>query len=125
MPIVRAPERPTHELPNARFTSLATPSTAGASDTAVWIVELLPGTDAVPHTLTREEVFVVLDGRAAVLLGDEVGEARPGDAILVPAGVPFALAAAGDAAARLVCCLPGGGRAQLADGTVITPPWSE
>jgi quercetin dioxygenase-like cupin family protein len=44
---------------------LATPS-RGSRDTAVWQVEIDPGRPAVPHTLTREEVFVVLSGIATV-----------------------------------------------------------
>src|SRR6266702_287275 len=66
MPVLRAPAAPTHDLGHARFTSLATPS-RGATDTSVWTVEILPDTPATPHSLTREEVFVVLEGTAAVL----------------------------------------------------------
>ena len=42
MAVLPAPPRHTHELPGARFTSLATPS-RGSSDTSVWLVELAPG----------------------------------------------------------------------------------
>jgi mannose-6-phosphate isomerase-like protein (cupin superfamily) len=125
VPVIHAHAAPVHELPGARFTSLATPTTADATDTAVWLVEIAPGTPASPHTLTREEVFVVLDGRAAVRLGGMEAEAGPSDAVLVPAGVAFEIAPAGPDPVRMVCCLPVGGRARLADGTVLTPPWSE
>jgi mannose-6-phosphate isomerase-like protein (cupin superfamily) len=136
VPVVPAPTAPTHELPGTRFTSLATPSTAGATDTAVWLVEIEPGTPATPHSLTREEVFVVLEGRAVVRLGAEAGaagaagageaaEAGPSDAVLVPADVPFEITAAGPGPVRMLCCIPVGGRARLADGTLLTPPWSE
>ena len=83
MPVLKAPPAHTHELGGARFTSLATPS-RGSSDTCVWKVEIAPGTPGTPHRLTREEVFVVLAGRAEVRLGDTVSEAGPGDAIVVP-----------------------------------------
>jgi quercetin dioxygenase-like cupin family protein len=125
MPIVHAPGEPTHTLPGARFTALATPSTAGATDTAVWLVELLPGNLPTPHSLSREETFVVLDGRATVELAGERSTVGPGDAILVPADVPFCLDAAGASPVRLVCCFPVGGRARLADGTELVPPRSE
>src|SRR3954447_23618479 len=94
MAVLSAPPAPTHELGGARFTSLATPS-RGSSDTSVWLVEIGPGTPATPHQLTREEVFVVLDGHAEVRLGGEVSLAAAGDAIVVPAGGPLALAPAG------------------------------
>jgi len=123
MAVLPAPAEPTHELGGARFTSLATPS-RGSTDTSVWIVEIAPGTEGTPHHLTREEVFVVLAGRAEVRLGDDVSIAGTGDAIVVPPGVPFALAPIGNEALRAVCCLPVGGQGQLADGEPFTPPWA-
>jgi mannose-6-phosphate isomerase-like protein (cupin superfamily) len=124
MPVLTAPAAPTHELGGIRFTSLATPS-RGATDTAVWKVEILPGTPVTPHSLTREEVFIVLEGTASVRIADQAGQAQPGDAIVVPAGVEFELANAGREPLRLVCCLPVGGQARLADGATFTPPWAE
>jgi mannose-6-phosphate isomerase-like protein (cupin superfamily) len=124
MPVLTAPAAPTHELGGARFTSLATPS-RGATDTAVWQVEIRPGTPATPHSLTREEVFVVLEGTASVLIGGAAGEAGPGDAIVVPAGAEFELANAGTGPLRLLCCFPVGGQARLADGSTFTPPWAQ
>jgi quercetin dioxygenase-like cupin family protein len=123
MAVIPAPGTHTHELPGARFTSLATPS-RGSTDTSVWIVELEPGHPGQPHRLTREEVFVVLEGQAQVSLDGETSRAEPGDAIVVPAGVPFALAAVGEQPLRALCCLPVGGQGQLADGEPFTPPWA-
>lgn len=123
MAVVPAPAEPTHELGGARFTSLATPS-RGSTDTSVWLVEIAPGAAGAPHRLTREEVFVVLAGRAEVSLGEEITGAGPGDAIVVPPGVPFALAASGEEPLRALCCLPVGGQAQLPDGDPFTPPWA-
>ena len=124
MPVVPAPPTFTHELPGARFTSLATPS-RGSAETSVWLVELVPGAPGRPHRLTREEVFVVLEGTAEVRLGDTASLARSGDAIVVPPGIDFALAATGDQPLRALCCLPVGGQGQLADGDPFTPPWAE
>jgi mannose-6-phosphate isomerase-like protein (cupin superfamily) len=124
MPVLNAPAVPTHDLGGARFTSLATPS-RGATDTAVWKVEILPGTPATPHALTREEVFVVLEGKASVWIAGNDGRAEASDAIVVPAGAEFELTNAGAEPLRLLCCLPVGGRARLADGSTFTPPWAE
>ena len=123
MAVIPAPAAPTYELGGARFTSLATPS-RGSTDTSVWLVEIAPGTEGAPHQLTREEVFVVLAGRAEVRLGDTVSQADVGDAIVVPPGVRFALAPIGQEVLRAVCCLPVGGQGQLADGEPVTPPWA-
>ncbi|HEU4331969.1 MAG TPA: cupin domain-containing protein [Lapillicoccus sp.] len=124
MPVITAPPDTTHTLGSTRFTSLATPS-RGSQETSVWRVEIAPRTPATPHSLTREEVFVVLDGEATVEI-DGVGDAaRPGDAIVVPAGVEFALANDGDQPLRLLCCLPVGGQGRIADGDPFTPPWAQ
>ncbi len=124
MPVLTVPREPTHQLGGTRFTSLATPA-RGSSQTAVWQVEIDPGVPATPHSLTSEEVFVVLSGSASVDLDGEQRRAYPGDAIVVPAGVMFALANAGAEPLRMLCCLPVGGQARLADGTTFTPPWAE
>jgi quercetin dioxygenase-like cupin family protein len=124
MAVLPAPSAPTHELGDARFTSLATPS-RGSSETSVWLVEITPGGPGAPHRLTREEVFVVLSGRAEVTLAGEVSVAEAGDAIVVPPGVPFALAPAGEQPLRALCCLPVGGQGQVGDGEPFTPPWAQ
>jgi quercetin dioxygenase-like cupin family protein len=124
MPIVFAPDEPTHQVGPARFTSLATPS-RGSTDTAVWMVELEAGAPGTPHSLTREEIFVVLAGSAHVQMDGEVGVAGAGDAIVLPPGVRFELSNPGSTPARLVCVLPVGGEARLDDGTTFAPPWSE
>ncbi|HUR23327.1 MAG TPA: cupin domain-containing protein [Acidimicrobiales bacterium] len=124
MAVLHAPTSPTHELGGTRFTSLATPA-LGATDTAVWTVEILPGTPATPHSLTREEVFVVLEGTASVRIAGAADEAGAGDAIVVPAGAMFELSNAGAEPLRMLCCLPVGGQARLADGSTFTPPWAQ
>jgi quercetin dioxygenase-like cupin family protein len=124
MPVIPAPTEPTHDLGGTRFTSLATP-TRGSTETAVWQVEIEPGTPATPHSLTREEVFVVLAGTARAQIGDTSERAEAGDAIVVPADVRFVLDNVGPGPLRLLCCLPVGGQGRLDDGAAFTPPWAE
>lgn len=124
MPVLTKSDAATHDLPGTLFTSLATPS-RGTSETAVWQVEIAPGTPSTPHSLTREEVFVVLAGRATVRIGDvPAADAAAGDAIVVPAGVELELSNASGEPLRLICCLPVGGQAVVGDAT-FTPPWAE
>jgi quercetin dioxygenase-like cupin family protein len=124
MAVLTAPTAPTHELGQARFTSLATPS-RGSRETAVWRVEIAPGAPADLHSLTREEVFVVLEGEASVDIDGVSSCAHPGDAIVVPADVSFGLANEGDSPLRLLCCLPVGGQGRMPGGARFTPPWAE
>jgi mannose-6-phosphate isomerase-like protein (cupin superfamily) len=91
----------------------------------VWSVVIAPRTPATPHSLTREEIFVVLDGEAAVEIDGAPARAHPGDAIVVPAEVDFALANDGDAPLRLLCCFPVGGQGRLPGGEPFTPPWAQ
>ena len=124
MPVLPAPAAPTHDVGTARFTSLATPS-RGCTDTSVWWVEIEPGTAPTPHRLTREEIFVVLAGRARLRIDDQAAVAGVGDAIVVPPGVPFELTADGLEPVRALCVLPVGGQAQLDGGEPFTPPWAQ
>jgi quercetin dioxygenase-like cupin family protein len=123
MAIIPGPTRPTHELGGAHFTSLVTP-TRGSVETSVWIVEIDPGTPATPHSLTREEVFVVLDGTARVTIGGADGDAVAGDSFVVPPDTTFAVVNAGSAGLRMLCCLPVGGQART-EAAMFTPPWAE
>lgn len=123
MPVIAAPLSPTHQLGGTTFTSLATPS-RGSARTSVWEVQIAAGEAPTPHQLTDEEIFVVLEGVAAVTINGAAVPANVGDAIIVPAGVPFVLANAGAQPLRLLCCFPVGGQAVLADGEPFTPPWA-
>lgn len=123
MPVLPAPAVPTHDLGSIRFTSLATPS-RGSAETSVWTVEIDPGAPATPHTLTREEIFVVLGGTAAVTLDGHRSEAGTGDAFVVPRDTPFEVRNAGAGPLQMLCCLPVGGQACTEEAT-FTPPWAE
>lgn len=124
MPILREETRTTHLLHGARFTSLASPR-RGTRETSMWRVEIAPGTPATPHEVTREELLLLLAGRASVTLAGEVHEAGPGDVIVVPPGVRFELSVLGDDPLEAFVCFPVGGQARLADGTAFTPPWAQ
>lgn len=125
MPVVPAPNAPTHTLGGTSFTSLATPTRGGSGDTSVWRVSMEPGTTPTPHSLTREEVFVVLSGTAEVTIDGHRATARTGDVVVVPSEVGFGLGNSTDEPLELLCCLPVGGQARLADGSLLTPPWAQ
>jgi mannose-6-phosphate isomerase-like protein (cupin superfamily) len=129
MPIVTGADAPTFALPDTVFTGLAAPS-RGASENAVWRVRLTSTEAGAPHTLDREEVLVAVRGRAVASLDGAEHVVAEGDAIVVPAGVPFALRCAdpvdgGTPEFEAVAVLPVGGRACLAGGEPFTPPWAQ
>ena len=123
MAIIPAPAAPTHDLGPTKFTALVSP-TRGSAETSVWMVDIDPGTPATPHSLTREEVFVVLEGTASVILGGDPGTAMAGDAFVVPPDTRFELANDSTERLRLLCCLPVGGQARTDEAT-FTPPWAQ
>lgn len=124
MPVLTAPSAPTHEVGSTKFTSLATPS-KGTVSTAMWSVEIAPGTPPTPHSLTSEELFTVIAGTAHVKIAETEEVANVGDVIVIPADVVFVLSNPTSEPLRMLCCLPVGGQARLADGSVFTPPWAQ
>ena len=124
MPVLSTPSSHTHEVGTTRFTSLATPS-SGTTHTSIWSVEIAPGTPATPHSVTIEELFVVVAGRARVQMDGIESTANPGDVIVVPSDTVFALTNDDTEPLRLLCCLPVGGQARMADGSTFTPPWAQ
>ncbi|MDT4916680.1 MAG: hypothetical protein QOH89_1380 [Pseudonocardiales bacterium] len=124
MPVIDRPSAPTHELPGARFTSLATP-TRGSAETAVWEVRIAPGHPGTAHQLTREEVFVVLAGTGTARLGGVHHPVAAGSVIVVPPRTDFCLEAVGGGDLVALCCLPVGGQGVIGAGAPFTPPWAE
>ncbi|CUI02830.1 cupin domain-containing protein [Massilia antarctica] len=123
MPFIPACAAPTFNLHGASFTGLASPQ-RGATDTSVWIVTLNAGTPGIPHQLTREEIFVGLEGRAVATIGDQTHELTAGSALIVPPHTMFTLTNPDAAPFRAVAVLPVGGQALIADQPPFTPPWA-
>jgi len=123
MPIIRKNEAPVFDLPGLAVQGLASPA-RGSRETCVWRIALAPGAPGVPHAVTREEVFIATSGIAVAVVAGARHELRAGDALIVPAGVEFALSNPSDCAFEAVVTLPVGGQAVTSEGT-FTPPWAE
>jgi mannose-6-phosphate isomerase-like protein (cupin superfamily) len=123
MPFIATCDAPAFALHGAAFTGLASPS-RGASETAAWIVTLHSGTPATPHQLTREEIFVGLEGRAMATVGDQHYEVTPGSALIVPPHTMFTITNPDATPFKAVAVLPVGGQAMIAGKDPFTPPWA-
>jgi mannose-6-phosphate isomerase-like protein (cupin superfamily) len=123
MPVLSRPAAPTHELPGACFTSLATPTT-GSVDTSVWEVRLSPDHPAATHQLTRQEVFVILEGHGHATLAGVDHPLEAGSVLIVPAHTPFGIASSGEADLVALCCFPADGQAIMGNADPFTPPWA-
>jgi mannose-6-phosphate isomerase-like protein (cupin superfamily) len=123
MPIIRAADAPQFDLPGAQFTVLAAPS-LGSEGLCTWRLRLAAGPrDDAPHTLDRDEVFMVLSGTVQLTPGGEKLEA--GDAAVVPAGQPIQVRNLGGSDAEIHVAITAGFTATMADGTKVQPPWAK
>jgi mannose-6-phosphate isomerase-like protein (cupin superfamily) len=122
-PLIRPADAPVFDLPGVQFTGLAAPS-RGAQESSVWIVRVAAGTPGMAHQLTREEVLIVLEGRARATLRGCEYDLEPGSAFVIPARTDFALANPYAAPFRAVAVLPVGGQAIVGADT-FTPPWAQ
>jgi quercetin dioxygenase-like cupin family protein len=122
MPVVTPSEAPTFDAGAATITVLASPS-RGSTDTAAWRIQFAPGQPSPSHSLSREEIFVVVEGTLTARFADREETADAGGALIVPAGEEFTFMARGGPA-DAVCIMAVGGQA-TADGATFTPPWAE
>ena len=122
MPVIRAHESPTFELPGVRFSAYAAPS-RGSHELCTWQISVEPGHRAAAHTLDRDETFLVLSGRLRFTPdGDELG---PGDVAIVPAGEQILLTNPGPDEASAYVAIAAGFTATTADGDRLQPPWAQ
>ena len=121
--LLRAADAPRFQLPGLEFTGLASPS-RGSADLCTWRLTLEPGlTSPEPHTLDRQEIFMVTRGAIRLAPGSE--SVSVGDVAVVPAGTPIQVANAGEGEAEVVVAIAAGFTAAAADGSAIgTPPWA-
>jgi quercetin dioxygenase-like cupin family protein len=76
-----------------------------ATNFALGYVTLDPEGGQVPwHNHPEEEVYVLLEGRAEMCLGEERREMSAGQAVYVPSGVFHQLTNVGDTPARMLYC---------------------
>ncbi|HEY6175807.1 MAG TPA: cupin domain-containing protein [Kofleriaceae bacterium] len=123
MPIIASSSAPQFVLPGLTVTGLAAPS-RGARETCVWRLALAANTPGTPHTVDREEIFVVLAGRAVATVGGVSSELAPGDALIVPAQESFSLANPHAEVFEAIAVLPVGGLAAMPSGAPFSPPWT-
>lgn len=124
MPLIQGATAPTFTLPHAIFTGLAAPS-RGSAETSVWRVKLAPQAIGAPHSLTREEIFVAIAGRAVAEIDGERIEVAEGDALVVPAGRMLSLGNPHAEPFEAVCVFPVGGQARQGDADPFIPPWAQ
>jgi mannose-6-phosphate isomerase-like protein (cupin superfamily) len=122
VPVVRSTEAEIHHLPDASFSSYAHPD-RGSAELCAWRVELTANTTGLPHRISQEEVFLMLAGNPEAVVDGERTALAPGDVLIAPAGAHLQLDNPGGEPATAWVTTRVGLRAELDDGTWISPPW--
>jgi mannose-6-phosphate isomerase-like protein (cupin superfamily) len=123
MSIIRAAEAPRFDLPGVQFTGLASPS-RGSEGLCTWRLKVEVGLrNDAPHTLDRDEIFMVVSGTVQLTPdGEKLGA---GDAAVVPAGEAIQIRNLGETEAELYVAITAGFTGTMADGTTVQPPWAQ
>ena len=120
MQVIRSKESRQTETANAVMTTLASP-TQGHAAQALWRVEMVPGQAGPLHGIDAEQVWTVLDGGASIEAGAETATLRPGDTIVLPAGIARRITADRETGLAAIVAAPATMRAYVLSGDVAGP----
>ncbi|MFD4370673.1 cupin domain-containing protein [Streptomyces sp. NPDC058486] len=124
MHVVSESEQRTTTTPAGSMFGLAGPS-QGSAEVSTWRVALGADSATPVHIIDREQVWMPLSGEFEIETDGDTGYAKPGQAIIVPAGAVRRLKAARGPAEALVA-MPVGGKAMMPGGEDKIPlPWAE
>jgi len=85
--------------------SLLDKTNSSATNQSLAEATVMPGQATEPHRHPRsEEIYYILSGRGRMVLGEEVREVGPLDAILIPPGTRHTIANTGDEPLVFLCC---------------------
>lgn len=121
MIVISETEERTTTTPNAAMASLATPS-AGSTELASWRVRMADGVSGPEHVIDREQVWMPVTGTMTVAVDGETGTVGPGQAVVLPGGVPRRISTTAGPVEALVC-MPAGGKV-TSPGETRDVPWA-
>lgn len=120
---VRATAARVTTTPNARMTTLASPSLGAAETLSMWRVEMAQASAGPLHTFDSEQIWSVLDGELEVSIEGAAHRLSSGDTLVVPAGLSRQVTAR--ATSRAIVCGRSDAVVSVAgeDAARGTPPW--
>lgn len=122
MPVVRKGDNRNTATPSATMTTFASP-TLGAAASALWRVDMTPGSAGPVHTIDSEQIWTVIDGAATFDIADESHQVDAGDTVVIPAALPRRVCADPDRGCVAVVAGTAGATARVGDGDPVVPPW--
>jgi quercetin dioxygenase-like cupin family protein len=123
MPFIAANEAVVHDMHGVRFVSYAA-SALGSKELCAWRGEVPAGSGGQVHTISREEVFLVLSGSLEFTIDGGSRLLGVGDVAIAPAGSTLGVANPTEEPARMWVTTSVGLTATLPDGSQISPPWA-
>lgn len=123
MPVIRSAEGTEHRLHGAVFTAYANPAT-GSGELCAWSTRLPAGQPGAEHRISREEVFLVLEGTPRASVDGLETTLAPGDVVVAPADCLLRLDNPGAQDALVWVATSTGLSARMADGSEVSPPWA-
>ncbi len=69
---------------------------------SMYLVEAQPGRGAPLHRHEYDEILIMQEGRARLVVGDEIREATPGDIVVVKARTPHGFVNIGDVVSKQI-----------------------
>lgn len=122
MPFIAASEAVVHQVHGVRFVSYVS-SAVGSEELCAWRGEVPAGSGGQAHTISREEVFLVLSGSLELTIDGNSRLLGVGDAAVAPAGSTLNVANPTEEPAGMWVTTSAGLTATLSDGSRISPPW--
>ncbi|WP_034271846.1 cupin domain-containing protein [Actinospica robiniae] len=123
MPVIRSTEGTEHRMHGAVFTAYANSGT-GSGELCAWSTRLPPGQSGAGHRISREEIFLVLEGNPRVSIDGQESTLAPGDVVVAPAHSVLRLDNLDAADALIWAATSMGLSAELTDGSKVSPPWA-
>ncbi|WP_327291813.1 cupin domain-containing protein [Streptomyces sp. NBC_01198] len=123
MPFVTADKAVVHDMHGVRFVSYAA-SALGSEELCAWRGEVPAGSGGQAHTISREEVFLVLSGSLELTIDGDARLLGAGDVAIAPAGCTLNVANPTREPAGMWVTTSTGLTATLPDGSRISPPWA-
>ncbi|MER7989368.1 cupin domain-containing protein [Streptomyces noursei] len=123
MPLTPLADAPTFERDGFTFRPLAVPS-RGSTELAIWALDLAPGVHSETHSMDREEVFVVIEGKVSATIAGEDVHAEAGDALIVPAHATLQLRNGCPRHPAKLTAVTSAGMQATAGGATFAPPWT-
>jgi quercetin dioxygenase-like cupin family protein len=120
---IRLEETRVVATPAATMRTYASPTTAAASDIAVWRTEMAAEVSGPLHSVDSDQVVVVVEGELSAEVDGRRCHVRTGDSVLLPAGSQRRLTA-GDAGLVTVTASAPGATARVGDADPVPVPWA-